>query len=111
MIVGTDFFQEKELKNIRVTNVKDVVINKHYFEPLIGLTMSNVKVQYQARFEKDDDGVVTQVGGPLGGNRFYVLPVDEVITLLKKEQKDSNLWEELKYKEAILITTACEVIE
>jgi hypothetical protein len=109
--IGVDWFYDKDLVNIKIVNTDAVSQNKEYFNLLNGLTIENVKRCWQSYFERGDGGSKLPIGGPVNGNIFFAFTAAQVVPLLEKANKETELWKKLEPDtEVKIISTACEVI-
>lgn len=109
-MAGINFFPTGENTTIKVVNMNGITVNKEDYEALIGVTLTATPVA-QFWFE-NVFGQRNPVGEALDGKHFYSFKVKQAVEALEKEGKDASRW--IIYDpemEALIISTACEILQ
>ncbi len=108
-MAGINFFPTGENTTIRVANLNGITVNKEDYEALIGVTLTATPVaQFWFEYAFSER---KKVGDALDGKHFYLFKVKDALEALEKEGKDASRW--IIYDpdmEALIVSTACEVI-
>lgn len=109
-MAGIDFFPTGKETKIKVTNLEVILLNKPFFEYLLGETLTAIptaQFYFERVFEEKQP-----TGEALNGAHYYSFTVGHAIEVLRQSNKDTSLWETLDPKtDVTLIKEACVIQE